>query len=321
MTTDLFGNKILDQTRLQKKNGSKYKAAPSIPYMGNKNQIALQIVNQLPDCNVFLDGCFGGGVIGYTMQSTGKCNTLIANDIDKSMIDLHVALNNDEIDFSAPKFCTRTEFFQSVERVKQGEYTALDVLNTVVYSFGNDRRSYLFSPQNEAVKGLAHNMITARTKEERRSFYMKFMRSLGSLQSLERLESLQSLGSLQSLQSLERLESLQSLGSLQSLQSLESNRVFMSEDIFKIDYSQIDVAYFDIPYENTAGYMCGDFDHERFWKWFMELKIPAYASSYVARNGVPVKAEFAKAQLMSVKNQKHGAKKQQGLEKLFWNGK
>lgn len=291
MTTDLFGNKVLDETYLERKNGSKYKAAPSIPYMGNKNQIALQIVNQLPECDVFLDGCFGGGVIGYTMLMTGKCNRLIANDIDKSMIDLHIALNNNEVDFSAPKFCTRTEFFQSVERVKQGEYTALDVLNTVVYSFGNDRRSYLFDKEKELIKGAAHNMITARSKEERRSYYNSFVKYLQRLQSL------------------------------QSLQRLQSDRIFTTKDIFEIDYSGVDVAYFDIPYENTAGYMSGAFDHDFFWKWFMDLRIPAFASSYIAREGIPIKAEFAKSQLMSVKNQKQGAKKQQGLEKLFWNGK
>ena len=83
-------------------------------------------------------------------------------------------------------------------------------------------------------------------------------------------------------QSLERLEMLESLQRLQRLQSLESLERL---EVFRKSYDEIEikpnsVIYCDIPYENTAVYRAGDFDHKRFYDWAAEQKEPIFISSY-----------------------------------------
>ena len=89
-------------------------------------------------------------------------------------------------------------------------------------------------------------------------------------QSLERLQSLQSLQILESLESLERLQSLESLESL---------------EITNTSYEQVrikpnSVIYCDIPYELTAEYVVGGFNHKKFYDWASEQTEPLFISSY-----------------------------------------
>ena len=40
------------------------------------------------------------------------------------------------------------------------------------------------------------------------------------------------------------------------------------------------VIYCDIPYNGTSGYVCGEFDYERFYGWAGRQKRPVFVSSY-----------------------------------------
>ena len=91
----------------------------------------------------------------------------------------------------------------------------------------------------------------------------------------------------------------------------------MSNDIYEIDYTPYDCVYFDIPYENTSKYEV-DFDHAKFWDFFMSLPQQAFASSYQAPAFVPCVKEINKRALMQNKSN-NGM--QQGLEKVFANYK
>src|ERR1035437_7763484 len=134
---DLFGNISNYNTNFVANHASKYASAPCIPYKGNKCKIAQQICNELPKCNHFLDACAGGGVIGYTMLASQKCNTVTLNDLYKPIITLHTSIIGKEIDFEKHKHCSRAQFHKSKADVLANNYTAIDVLNLICYSFGN----------------------------------------------------------------------------------------------------------------------------------------------------------------------------------------
>lgn len=84
---------------------------------------------------------------------------------------------------------------------------------------------------------------------------------------------------LQRLQSLESLQRLQRLESLQSLESLESLQINCGsyEDY---QYKDGDVVYCDPPYENTAKYSEGGFNHKKFYDWVACRPYQVYFSSY-----------------------------------------
>ena len=72
---------------------------------------------------------------------------------------------------------------------------------------------------------------------------------------------------------------LESLESLQSLERLERLKV-SSLDYRKINILPDSVIYCDIPYQGTAQYSCGAFDHQSFFDWCKEQKELVIISSY-----------------------------------------
>ena len=84
------------------------------------------------------------------------------------------------------------------------------------------------------------------------------------------------------------------------------------KSIYDIDYSEFDIVYFDIPYKDTSEYDFG-FDHERFYKLFESLPIPAFLSEYKAP--FTIVAEFDKTSILG-----NNSKKINALEKLYFNG-
>nr|DAI55053.1 MAG TPA: DNA adenine methylase [Caudoviricetes sp.] len=78
------------------------------------------------------------------------------------------------------------------------------------------------------------------------------------------------------------LESLQSLGRLESLQRLESlERLTYTQTSYEnVQIKPNSVIYCDIPYEDTKGYISGEFNHKAFYDWACEQSEPVYISSY-----------------------------------------
>lgn len=121
----------------------------------------------------------------------------------------------------------------------------------------------------------------------------------------------QRLQSLESLESLERLERLQSLESLENLERLER---------FNLSYEEVpikpnSVLYCDIPYENTAKYVVGDFDHKKFYNWASSQKELVIISSYEISDDRFMEIDYIKKRsLLGSSSQSKGVDKH---EKLF----
>ena len=272
-----------------------------LPYKGSKNTIAEDLVKCLPRGKKLLDACCGGGAVLMAAAMSGRWDNVVGNDLNAATIALldAVLIHKGQIEYEHPPICTRNDFFHSLQRIKNGDFTIQDCVNKYCASFGNDGKTYIYGKDIEDYKLTAERMLTAEKLDERRKFYRKF-HALINTDDSEDKERLQKLEYMQRLQSLERLERLERL------------------DIFNIDYKEFDVVYFDIPYKATNKYDY-EFDHERFYSLFNSLKkdlnIPAFLSEYDAP--FTCVAEFEKRQLMAASV---GSSKATTREKLYFNG-
>ena len=237
-----------------------------MPWMGSKSDIAWQVVNAIPKGETFVDLFFGGGAITHAAMVSKRWDNFIANDILGTPDILIKAVRGELKGYD--RFVSRSEFKASD-----------DIVVKMLWSFGNNLRSYLWSPENERLKGIATQMLTAKTLESRRMYFKNFIGALKKeyIQNIDRLqwiERLESLESLQGLESLERLQSLQGLEMLERLQGLKC-------DYRAVTIPRGGVVYCDIPYKGRGGYI-GGFDHEAFYEWFSSLKVPAFCSEYDA---------------------------------------
>ena len=269
-----------------------------LPYKGSKNTIAEDVVKCLPRGGKLLDACCGGGAFLMAAAMSLRWEKVVGNDLNPATIALldAVLIHKGQIEYEHPPVCTRQDFYNSLQRIANGDFTIQDCVNKYCASFGNDGKTYLYGTQIEDYKLAAEQMLTADNLEQRRKFYRKF-HSLINADNGNDKERLQKLEFMQRLQSLERLERLERL------------------DIFEIDYTEFDVVYFDIPYKGTNKYDF-EFDYDRFYAMFASLDKPAFLSEYDAPfNAV---ASFDKAQNMAASVGSTG--KKESLEKLYFNG-
>ena len=224
-----------------------------LSWKGGKNFIADWVVDNLPSADCFIDLFFGGGAITHCAMKRNKYKTYIANDLlDTTSLFLDCvngAISKD------PKYLE----WVSREDFEKRKTTELWV--AIVYSFGNNCRSYMYSKELEPYKKAVHyaivyndfslldefsplfrEKIKGDTWQERRvslrgAFDDKqIIKSTKRLDELDfqyspkqspsdlvasKVEILEFLKQKYSLQSLERLQSLQSLQSLESLESLQ----------------------------------------------------------------------------------------------------
>ena len=272
-----------------------------LPYKGSKNTIAEDLVKCMPRGNKLLDACCGGGAVLMAAAMSGRCDKVVGNDINADTIALldAVLIHKGQIEYEHPPVCTRDDFFHSLQRIANGDFTIQDCVNKYCASFGSDGKTYLYGYDIEECKTTAEMMISSSKLKDRRHFYGKFMGFLlgdFSDERKHRLEKLKYLNQLERLQRLERLERLERL------------------DIFNINYSEFDIVYFDIPYKGTNKYDF-EFDYDRFYDFFASLGKPAFLSEYDAP--FDVIATFDKTQIMS---RSCNTGKIKSLEKLYFNG-
>ena len=259
-----------------------------MPYKGSKNRIAPWIIEHLPEADNLYDLFGGGGAITHCAALSGKYKTIHYNDIQSGLTNtFKKAVNGEYKDYST--WISREDFFNSD-----------DIFVKMIYSFGNNCRSYMYSPQIEPWKKAFHYAVLFKdysyfkefgieissdktdTKERRldtarkikanhEDYKQKYIKWYLEKYNDERIKE-RKLQSLQSLESLERLQSLENLERLESIKYYEQ-----SYDEFEIPENS--VIYCDIPYKGTEKYS-NKFDYEKFYKWACEQKVPIFISEY-----------------------------------------
>ena len=249
-----------------------------IPWQGSKSRIAEWVVDMLPPSHTLVDLFAGGCAITHRALLSGKWERIIANDVTDSTRVFFAAINGEFDGYAACP--SREEWFA---------YRDEDTASALMMSFGNDRKTYLWSPELEAVKRPASMMISAGSIWERYQWYHRFCKALTAyLASHDNDPTLvcDSHGhganeqeNRERLQQFERLQRLQGLQGSQGLQGLQG-------DYRLVDVPEGATVYADPPYRDTANSArYGHFDFAAFDLWLAGVDFPVFVSEFTAPEG------------------------------------
>jgi len=296
-----------------------------MPYKGSKNSIVGWLMDTLPSGDVFVDLFGGGGAVTHAALLSGKYRRVIYNELEPITakafdMAVHGGFANEE------RWISREDF----KRLKDTDpYVAM------CFSFGNDCKTYAYSPDMEAYKKALHELIFWRQKDNimqypfvetdavkrlcdiddrrgRRLAYRTIVltEAVKSGKCIKRgshwYVDTKRIDNLQSLQSLESLERLQSLERLERLETYNTSY----ENVPIPDNA---VVYCDIPYRGTNRYNVGGFDHERFYEWALSRPYDVYISEYDMPDGFFLMDSTAKQVCMSAVSSK------KAIERLYCN--
>ena len=132
-----------------------------LPYNGSKNTIAEDIVKCLPRGGKLLDACCGGGAVLMAAAMSNRWEKVVGNDLNPATIALldAVLIHKGQIEYEHPPVCTRRDFFNSLQRIANGDFTIQDCVNKYCASFRNNGQTYLWNEDIEKVKTNVEDML------------------------------------------------------------------------------------------------------------------------------------------------------------------
>lgn len=143
-----------------------------LPYQGSKSKLADKIISLFPKATHFVDLFAGGCAITHEAMLSGKFKDVHANDITDSVTLFEDAINGNLDKYEPERFRSREDFFAEKDS---------NPFVRLVYSFGNDQKSYLYSKEIEPFKKAVHEMIYASTPTDRRLKFKNVIREMERL--------------------------------------------------------------------------------------------------------------------------------------------
>ena len=222
-----------------------------LPYVGNKNQKAQQIINALPKASRLVDVFGGSGAISLFAAASDGWETVIYNDKRTTVVNLLRTLieNNKSIDLDLYTHITRRQFFDWRDNQPDSIERTLILL---CWSFFNDEKSYLWGKDKEQLMlDLTQKFIVDGNHNlSIRDRYQKYLASNHPIQ-------------------------LVSISSIQRLELIQETQISLPIIYLNMDYSELpinenDVVYCDPPYLNSV-HRYGGLDDNRFSKWLNNL--------------------------------------------------
>ena len=248
---------ILDENKIRKGKPI------GLPYQGSKKKISKKIVEIIKqnfgtDKPVY-DVFGGGGAI------TAECilNGLEVhyNDLDKTITNIFNKVVSSDREWIKTLIVSREEFLYIKEKQ---EKSVDDNLKLLINSFGNNRKSYLYSAKWSCMKyNLAIDIIT---KHDVFNGYKQTDTYKNAKRPYDECK-LEKNNVLQRLEHSERLQQLERLQRLQRLQRLESTN--LSYDCFSDVKDSI--LYLDPPYEDANNGYKFEFDSLNFYEWAYKM--------------------------------------------------
>ena len=233
--------------------------AIGLPYQGSKKKISKKIVEIIKqnfgtDKPVY-DIFGGGGAITAECMLNGL--DVHYNDLDETVTSMFQKVVSEDRDYLKTLLVSRDEFFKIREKENK---TIDDELKLLVNSFGNKRRSYLYSKEFSDLK---HNLVTEIIKNhDTFSGYKKTDTYKNAYRPFD-------IGKEKKNQVLNQLKPLQQLERLQQLECVE---------VTNLDYKEFSgvenaILYLDPPYENAVleGYSIDRFNSQSFYNWAYEM--------------------------------------------------
>lgn len=261
-----------------------------VPYMGSKNFIAREIVEQLPPATYFYDLFAGGCAITHAAIESGKYKYIIANDIGDAPLLFKNAIEGKYKD--EHRWISREAFFNLKESDPYIKYC---------WSFGNGGATYMYASEIEGLRHIQWDLCFSESVYERKILLRHFVDyiynmglllvkgdtkykgkpkeilaqkrqkeniskllnleglqklpniyTLRCLEGFESLDGLQSIGTLQNIEGLQRLEGLQNLERLQFKNGTEL--IIRRGDYRAIEVKKDSIIYCDPPYRGCCGY-------------------------------------------------------------------
>ena len=271
--------------------------AIGLPYQGSKKKISkkiIEIIKQNFGTDKPIYDIFGGGG-AITAECILNGLEVNYNDLDKDITNAFERVISQDRDWIKSLIVSRTEFFEIKDKENK---TTDDFLKLLVNSFGNDKRSYLYSKEISDLKyNLAKEII-----ENHNVFsgYKQTETYKGSIEKYKRLQQLQRLQQLEQLQRLQQLDKVKA-----------TNKSYH-------DFSEVSgaILYLDPPYEGTIqeSYI-NSFDSQEFYDWAFEMaktNIVIISSYSISDERFEVVYSFDKA-----RSTIQGGKRNDKCEKLF----
>ena len=253
-----------------------------IPYQGSKNAIAETLIYKMreykPNAKYFYDLFGGGGAMSFKALQMGY--TVIYNEYDSGLtVLLNYILNRIKNNQRSKYGLFPEEFYNFVTReefIKQKDLcTPYAEFIKIVYSFGNNRKDYLFNPELEKIKHIMHDVVVFRNKKELKKLNIILNTNFIIPEELTINERRLNLG--------RQIKSNNKRIDLQQLEQLERLTVLnKSYDKVPIPLKDEEViVYCDPPYRKTANYKI-DFDCNKFDEWVKNSDKTIFISEYNA---------------------------------------
>ncbi|DAB05689.1 TPA: hypothetical protein CPT89_00060 [Candidatus Gastranaerophilales bacterium HUM_11] len=233
-----------------------------LPYQGSKKKISkkiIEIIKQNFGTDKPIYDIFGGGG-AITAECILNGLDVHYNDLDKDITNAFERVISQDREWIKTLIISRTEFFEI--KAKENK-TADDFLKLLVNSFGNDKKSYLYSKVISDLKyNLAkeiignHDVFGGYRQTET---YKKVTSGLDWNWFNTKPETQQQLEQLERLRQLKRLQQV--------------NKVKATNKSYQ-DFSEVSgaILYLDPPYEGTSqkSYI-NSFDSQEFYDWAFEM--------------------------------------------------
>lgn len=221
-----------------------------LPYQGSKKKISkkiIEIIKQNFGTDKPIYDIFGGGG-AITAECILNGLEVHYNDLDKDITNAFERVISQDREWIKTLIVSRDEFFKIKEKENK---TTDDFLKLLVNSFGNDKRSYLYSKE---ISDLKYNL--AKEIIEKHNVFSGYKQTETYKRSIEKYK---------------RLEQLQQLQQLERLQKLNKIKVTNKSYHTFSDVSGA-ILYLDPPYEgsNQKSYI-NSFDSQEFYDWAFEM--------------------------------------------------
>lgn len=239
-------NLVLDENKIRKGE------PVGLPYVGSKKKISKKIAQIIAqnfgtDKPVY-DLFGGGGAVSLELMLNGFTDVHY-NELDTLTFDaFHTALYDD---FDVRDLIvTRDEFFE----IRNSEHGGIDELKLMVNSFGNNRRSYLYSKSMSEIKTNLAEKIVWEESDWRRYKQTETYK----LSEIERIQQIEQIGRIKQVEQIKQTEH-------KDLKCTNFDYKHFS-DLFG------SVLYLDPPYEDaTNEYKTGKFESSELYDWAYKM--------------------------------------------------
>lgn len=227
-----------------------------LPYQGSKKKISkkiVEIIKQNFGTDKPIYDIFGGGG-AITAECILNGLEVHYNDLDKDITNAFERVISQDREWIKTLIVSRDEFFKIKEKENK---TTDDFLKLLVNSFGNDKRSYLYSKE---ISDLKYNLAKEIIKKH--DVFSGYKQTETYKRSIEKYEQLQRLEQFQQLERLQQLEQLQKVNKIKA-----TNKSYH-------DFSEVSgaILYLDPPYEGShqKSYI-NSFNSQEFYDWAFEM--------------------------------------------------